>query len=297
MESEGAVMSSCHICGQEAVDRCYNCGQLFCAEHGKVNCNRCETGIAAGDNRPDRVSTTRLREGPAGRHAWWRPQQAEDQELPACHMCQGLARRVCQNCRLYYCAEHAGPSHLCQECGRSSLIGIWLLLGALGVMGGIILWGSLVESLLPSEKALIGALLFMTVVLAACLLMCFSCMALFRKAGKPGWIGFVPIWNLVVLLELAGKPAWWLLIYFLSGVVPGFVLITLQILLRFPLTYSLNTLLISVPVIVLQIYFGIGLARNFKRGPDFGVGIGVLPVVFLPMLAFGDAVYARIDDE
>src|SRR5438105_4680812 len=107
---------SCHICGKEAVDRCYTCGNLFCIEHGYINCTRCETGIAPGDTRPDRISASRLREEP-GRHAWWRPQRAEDYDPPSCYRCEGLSRTVCRNCERHYCPEHAGPSGLCQKCG------------------------------------------------------------------------------------------------------------------------------------------------------------------------------------
>jgi hypothetical protein len=31
-----------------------------------------------------------------------------------------------------------------------------------------------------------------------------------EKAGKPGWTAIVPIYNTVVLLELTGKPIWWI---------------------------------------------------------------------------------------
>jgi len=130
----------CHICGEEAIERCYTCGKLFCVKHGHVNCTRCETAIAPGDKRADRISVTRLREQD-GRSAWWRPQQAEDVELPSCQTCHGLARTRCKNCEEYYCAEHAGPSGLCRECGRSSLIGLVCFVGALALMGGLMLWG------------------------------------------------------------------------------------------------------------------------------------------------------------
>lgn len=30
----------------------------------------------------------------------------------------------------------------------------------------------------------------------------------FQKAGKPGWGAVVPIYNVVLLLEIAGKPIW-----------------------------------------------------------------------------------------
>jgi uncharacterized protein DUF5684 len=40
----------------------------------------------------------------------------------------------------------------------------------------------------------------------------------FTKAGKPGWAALIPIYNLIVLLQIAGKPAWWLLLFLIPGV-------------------------------------------------------------------------------
>ena len=260
---------ACHFCGQEAIDRCYTCGNLFCAKHGQVNCIHCETGIAAGDKRADRISAVRLRREPDGQRAWWRPQPAEDREIPSCHICQGLARRVCSNCELHYCAEHAGPAFLCRDCGRSSLLGVWCFLGGLAIMAGLVVFGQMVESLGPVQGILLAQMiLFYLFCLAGYLIMSLSCRALFRKAGKPGWIGFVPVWNLAVLLQLAGKPSWWVLFYFAS--IP----------------------LLGLPIIILQILVGLALAKNFGKSSEFGIGLGLLGMVFLPILAFSDATYA-----
>ena len=34
---------------------------------------------------------------------------------------------------------------------------------------------------------------------------------IFTKAGKPGWAAIVPIYNYIILLEIIGRPWWWLL--------------------------------------------------------------------------------------
>jgi len=34
----------------------------------------------------------------------------------------------------------------------------------------------------------------------------------FSKAGKPGWASVVPIYNIIVLLNIAGKPWWWIIL-------------------------------------------------------------------------------------
>jgi hypothetical protein len=41
---------------------------------------------------------------------------------------------------------------------------------------------------------------------------------LFQKAGKPALAGYIPIWQQIVELEMIGKPAWWVLLYFIPGV-------------------------------------------------------------------------------
>lgn len=127
---------NCHFCNREAVDRCFSCGELFCEEHGRVDCRRCETAIAPGDCRQDRVSARPL--SPSARPGWWRPQPAEDFDPPACYECKGLARVVCRNCGSYYCWEHAGKNGLCAECARSSRIGTLILLIIFGLIAGMV---------------------------------------------------------------------------------------------------------------------------------------------------------------
>lgn len=36
----------------------------------------------------------------------------------------------------------------------------------------------------------------------------------FAKAGQPGWAALIPLYNLYILLKIAGRPAWWLILYF-----------------------------------------------------------------------------------
>lgn len=125
----------CHICQREAVDRCYNCGELFCEAHGNINCSRCETGIVAGDSRADRISTSRLAK--STRRNWWRPLEAEDYEPSACHECQGLAPYQCAHCGSRYCREHAGKNGLCGQCQRSLRSGNLFLIFLIVVLGSI----------------------------------------------------------------------------------------------------------------------------------------------------------------
>lgn len=85
----------------------------------------------------------------------------------------------------------------------------------------------------------------------------------YRKAGRPGWAAIVPIYSQWVLAEIAGKPGWWALLQFI------------------PIVNIVITLLIAL-----------GVARNFGKGPAFGViGLLLFSVIGYLILGFGSATY------
>ena len=104
---------------------------------------------------------------------------------------------------------------------------------------------------------------FMFVVwLAVVILMIAAMWKVFSKAGKPGWAAIIPIYNVIVLLDVAGKPWWWILLC-----------------------------LIPIVNIVIAILVYVALAQAFGKGAGFAVGLIFLPVIFLPILGFGSAQY------
>ncbi len=84
----------------------------------------------------------------------------------------------------------------------------------------------------------------------------------FEKAGKPGWAAIIPIYNVIVLLEITGKPIWWF------------------ILMLIPLV----NLIVFIIVLV-------ELARRFGKGVGYAIGLLILPFIFYPALGFGSAQY------
>jgi Family of unknown function (DUF5684) len=40
----------------------------------------------------------------------------------------------------------------------------------------------------------------------------------FEKAGQPGWAAIVPIYNGYILLKIAGRPGWWILLFMIPFV-------------------------------------------------------------------------------
>jgi len=108
------------------------------------------------------------------------------------------------------------------------------------------------------ELGVFGTLLYLLVIL-------FYVYCLWRilvKAGKPGWAAIVPIYNILVELEIVGRPWWWLLLMF-----------------------------VPVVNVVIGIIVLLDLAKVFGKSSGFGVGLIFLAFIFIPILAFGDAQY------
>lgn len=82
---------------------------------------------------------------------------------------------------------------------------------------------------------------------------------IFKKANQPGWAALIPVYNIWILLQIVGRPRWWLILYF-------------------------------VPVVG-QIAWIINmwdLARSFERGIGHALGLVALPFVFTLLLGYDD---------
>jgi hypothetical protein len=102
---------------------------------------------------------------------------------------------------------------------------------------------------------IIGSLLLAIVVIA-------GYWKVFSKAGKPGWAVLVPIYNIIVMLEIAKKPLWW----FFLLIIP------------------------FVNYIFIFVIF-IEIAKRFGQSVGFGVGMVLFAPIFWPILGFGSAKY------
>ena len=97
---------------------------------------------------------------------------------------------------------------------------------------------------------------------AIILLLIVSQWKIFTKAGKPGWAILIPFYNVIVLLEIIGKPWWWLLLMLVPFVNIVFII------------WSLNLLSLS-----------------FGKDIGYTVGLILLGLVFIPILGLGSAEY------
>jgi hypothetical protein len=85
---------------------------------------------------------------------------------------------------------------------------------------------------------------------------------IFVKAGKPGWACIIPIYNIIVLLEIVGKPWWWIILLIIPGVNIVFAI------------WMLNL-----------------LSKSFGKEVGFTIGLIFLSFIFLPILGFGESKY------
>ena len=103
---------------------------------------------------------------------------------------------------------------------------------------------------------------------------------LYKKAGKPGWAVIVPVYNVIVLLDIAGYKWYYIFIYCASAI---------------PVIGGLVVLLFNISM-------NIKLAKSYGQSVGYGIGLLLLSIVFVPLMAFkkdikyvGPAVNGDID--
>jgi len=106
--------------------------------------------------------------------------------------------------------------------------------------------------------------------LAVMVFMIVSWWIVLKKAGEPGWAILIPVYNFLVILRVAGKPWWWVFALLLAIIpIVGMILLLVVMILVFH-----------------------GISTKFGKGAGFTVGLVLLSIVFVPILAFGDAKYS-----
>ena len=73
----------------------------------------------------------------------------------------------------------------------------------------------------------------------------------FEKAGQPGWGSLIPIYNIYLMTQIAQKPGWWVIMFFIP--------------------------LVNI-VFAFMMYNEI--AKKFGQGIGYTIGLFLLPFVF-----------------
>ena len=121
------------------------------------------------------------------------------------------------------------------------------------------------------------------IALAVLVFMIIASWILFKKCGKPGWAAIVPFYNTWVENEIAGCH-WVVFVALIAKTAIG-LFVTVK---------GLGSTLLSLVFIFAYVCMCYNLAKKFNKGVGFCVGLVLLPIVFVPILAFSkDAVYNK----
>ena len=122
--------------------------------------------------------------------------------------------------------------------------------------------GTLAQAYSDAERAgcgAVGAFLYLAIIVV----MIVGMWKMLEKANQPGWGAIIPIYNVILLLRVAGKPLWWIILLF-----------------------------VPLVNIVISILIPAAIAKNFGKGTGFTLGLIFLPMIFYPILGFGSAEYS-----
>ncbi|MBQ3309556.1 hypothetical protein IJG78_02665 [Candidatus Saccharibacteria bacterium] len=125
---------------------------------------------------------------------------------------------------------------------------------------------------------------------------------IFQKAGQPGWKVLIPIYNLYIAFKIVGMNFWgWFVALFgtyllmcLTGNMGMVTDANGQVV-----ELSMNAwgwiffCAYAILSIAVDIIYSIRLAKAFKKGAGFVVGLILLPYIFSLVLGFGSAKYDK----
>ena len=107
-----------------------------------------------------------------------------------------------------------------------------------------------------------AGLILLVIYLAIAIVIIAGMWKTYSKAGQPGWGCIIPIYNTYLLLKIAGRPWWWLLLY-----------------------------LIPIVNIIVAIVVMVDIAKSFGGGIGLALGLIFLSPIFFCIIGFGSAQY------
>src|SRR4030042_6697524 len=106
--------------------------------------------------------------------------------------------------------------------------------------------------------------IFVFIMLAVVVLYVIIAISLMKIANRTNtenaWFAWIPILNLILMLQIANRPMWWL-VFFLVPV-------------------------INIVGIVLQFVIWVDIAKRLGKSAVIGILAALIPIIFMPYLAF-----------
>ena len=85
------------------------------------------------------------------------------------------------------------------------------------------------------------------------------------KANKPGWGIIIPFYNVYLLCKVAGRPGWWLILFF-----------------------------IPIVNIIVWLVVALNISENFGHGAGYGILLWLFPWLMFLVLGFGGDTYRNV---
>jgi len=117
--------------------------------------------------------------------------------------------------------------------------------------------------------SILAQLSYAFVLLAIIAIWLISLWKVFTKAGQPGWAVLIPIYNLIVLLRIAGLAWYW---------------VFAPLILLIPVLGAIAYTVLAVMCIH-------RISTRFGQGVGFTIGLTLLGPIFWLILGFGDSKY------
>ena len=105
---------------------------------------------------------------------------------------------------------------------------------------------------------------------------------IFTKAGEAGWKSIIPIYNVYIFARIIKVNFWifFLILPIICGIIGA-------------INELAGTITTLIYCIFIDIYTSIRLAKTFKKGVGFIIGLIVFPNIFALILGFGSAKYDK----
>ena len=131
-----------------------------------------------------------------------------------------------------------------------------------------------------SAIAVVLVIILALIVIALVALIVVSNCKLFKKAGEAWWKALIPLYNSWVETKITGLAWWWF---------PIFVVLT-ALMAR---DTSSSNYVLYMALLLTSFNYNFNLAKKFGKTNGFAVLNTILPIVGLPILAFGSAKYDK----
>lgn len=159
------------------------------------------------------------------------------------------------------------------------------------------------ETLTTTEAAVAGGMLASVIITSAIvwLLLIIANWKIFKKAGEAGWKSLIPIYNIYILFKISGVRAWFwydivvtIICAIVAGCAGGIEYDANLQMVGNPSMVAILALIFSVVFnCIVTIYLYYRLAKAFKKGIGYMLGLIFFPNIFTLILGFGSAKYDK----